>query len=94
MAKSIIKRLKYINQTLISMNRPDDVEPDCYLNIFTDGKILYGWKEYDYFKNRTNLKSNNWKLGCYYFMKFVPKEEEKHLGNDTTIIQRLKEAHV
>ena len=93
MVKSIIKRLKYISKIQISEYDKDNIEPICFLNIFTDGHINYGWKEYDYRINKP-LKSDNWKIGCYYFMKFIPKEEEKHSNQNTTIIQRLKETDV
>jgi len=93
MTKSIIKRLKYINQITISDYDKDNVEATCYLNIFADGDILYGWKEYDFFRDVSKLKSHNWKLGCYYFFKFIPKTIENHLKENTIIIQRLKESN-
>ena len=90
MTKSIIKRLKYISKIQISEYDKDSIEPICYLNIFIDGDIKYGWKEYDYRIGKP-LKSDNWKMGCYYVFKFVPKEFENHLGKETKIIQRIKE---
>ena len=92
MSKSIIKKLKYIRQICISMNKPDDVEPDCLLNIFSDRDTLYGWKEYDLFKNRHNLKSNAWELGYSYNFKFIPKDKDTYLNKPITIVQRLKES--
>lgn len=90
MCKSITKRLKYMAQICTSMNRPDDVEPDVYLNIFKDGETLYGWREYDYFKNR-DLKSNKIDLGTYYNIKFIPKDEIiTYRKQSVQIVHRLK----
>ena len=90
MSKTIIKRLKYINRVQTSTLDKDNIEPIDYVNIFKDGELLYGWKEYDMRVGKP-LKSENWKKGCYYGFSFVPKQEELVLGEKMTIIQRPKE---
>ena len=51
MSKSIIVRVKYIQQKQISGHDRDQIEPIVYLNIFKANNTLYGFKEYDYFRN-------------------------------------------
>ena len=95
MSKSIIERVKYIQQKQISENDRDQIEPIVYLNVFQsnvstqDNIILYGFKEYDYFRNGA-LKSKAWNLGCYMDLQFIKKDVEEYNKQKITIIQRAK----
>ena len=51
---------------------------------------MYGFKEYDYRMNKP-LKSDSWKAGYKYHLKFVPKDVETHCNYEVQIIQRVKE---
>jgi len=94
MSKSIIERVKYIQQKQISEIDRDQIEPIVYLNVFQsnlstkDNIILYGFKEYDYFRNGA-LKSKAWKLGDYMNIKFIPKDIEVYNNQKVLIIQRV-----
>ena len=89
--KTIGKQLRYTKKVQISEIDRDNIEPICWLNIFADNQNnLFGFKEYDYRMNQP-LKSDSWAIGHKYHLKFVPKDVEKHLNEDTTIIQRVKE---
>ena len=91
MIKSIGKKLRYNDKVQISDFDKDNIEPICYLNIFSDRLgNNFGWKEYDMRVNKP-LKSDSWKKGWNYHLNFMPKQIEKHLGMDITIIQRVKE---
>ncbi len=95
MSKSIIVRVKYIQQKQISEIDRDQIEPIVYLNVFQsslstqDNIILYGFKEYDYFRNGA-LKSKAWELGCYMDLQFIKKDVEEFNKQKITIIQRAK----
>ena len=95
MSKSIIVRVKYIQQKQISEIDRDQIEPIVYLNVFQsslstqDNIILYGFKEYDYFRNGA-LKSKAWELGCYMDLQFIKKDVEEFNKQKITIIQRPK----
>ena len=95
MSKSIIERVKYIQQKQISEIDRDQIEPIVYLNVFQsnlstkDNIILYGFKEYDYFRNGA-LKSKAWNLGCYMDLQFIKKDVEEYNKQQITIIQRAK----
>ena len=95
MSKSIIERVKYIQQKQISEIDRDQIEPIVYLNVFQsnlstkDNIILYGFKEYDYFRNGA-LKSKAWKLGCYMDLQFIKKDVEEYNKQKITIIHRPK----
>ena len=60
-----------------------------YLNIFKANDTLYGFKEYDYFRNGA-LKSKAWELGCYMDLQFIKKDVEEYNKQEITIIQRAK----
>jgi len=95
MSKSIIERVKYIQQKQISEIDRDQIEPIVYLNVFQsnlstkDNIILYGFKEYDYFRNSA-LKSKAWKLGCYMDLQFIKKDVQTINKQEMTIIHRPK----
>ena len=89
MSKSIIERVKYIQQKQISEIDRDQIEPIVYLNIFKANDTLYGFKEYDYFRNGA-LKSKAWELGCYMDLQFIKKDVEEYNKQQITIIQRAK----
>ena len=89
MPKSIIERVKYIEQKQISEYDRDQIEPIVYLNIFKANDTLYGFKEYDYFRNGA-LKSKAWNLGCYMDLQFIKKDVEEYNKQKITIIQRAK----
>ena len=89
MSKSIIERVKYIKQKQISEIDRDQIEPIVYLNIFKANDTLYGFKEYDYFRNGA-LKSKAWELGCYMDLQFIKKDVEEYNKQQITIIQRAK----
>ena len=89
MTKSIIQRVKYIEQKQISEHDRDQIEPIVYLNIFKANDTLYGFKEYDYFRNGA-LKSKAWNLGCYMDLQFIKKDVEEYNKQQITIIQRAK----
>ncbi len=95
MSKSIIVRVKYIQQKQISEIDRDQIEPIVYLNVFQsnlstqDNIILYGFKEYDYFRNSA-LKSKAWQLGSYMDLQFIKKDVEEFNEQKITIIQRPK----
>ena len=95
MSKSIVQRVKYISRHQISEIDRDQIEPIVYLNVFQsnlstkDNIILYGFKEYDYFRNGA-LKSKAWELGCYMDLQFIKKDVEKFNKQEITIIQRAK----
>ena len=95
MTKSIIQRVKYIEQKQISEIDRDQIDPVVYLNVFQsslstqDNIILYGFKEYDYFRNGA-LKSKAWELGCYMDLQFIKKDVEEYNKQEITIIQRAK----
>ena len=98
MSKSIIVRVKYISRQQISEIDRDQIEPIVYLNVFQsslstqDNIILYGFKEYDYFRNGT-LKSKAWDLGSYMDLQFIKKDVEEYNKQKITIIQRAKEVN-
>ena len=95
MSKSIIVRVKYISRQQISEMDYDQIDPVVYLNIFQsslstqDNIILYGFKEYDYFRNGA-LKSKAWDLGCYMDLQFIKKDVQTINKQEMTIIQRAK----
>ena len=88
MSKSIIQRVKYISRQQISEIDRDQIEPIVYLNIFKANDTLYGFKEYDYFRNGA-LKSKAWLLGSYMNIKFIPKNIEVYNNQKVLIIQRV-----
>ena len=98
MSKSIIVRVKYISRQQISEMDYDQIDPVVYLNIFQsslstqDNIILYGFKEYDYFRNGA-LKSKAWDLGSYMDLQFIKKDVEEYNKQKITIIQRAKEVN-
>ena len=95
MSKSIIVRVKYISRKQISEIDRDQIDPVVYLNVFQsslstqDNIILYGFKEYDYFRNGA-LKSKAWDLGCYMDLQFIKKDVQTINKQEMTIIQRAK----
>ena len=89
MSKSIIERVKYIEHKQISEYDRDQIDPIVYLNIFKANDTLYGFKEYDYFRNGA-LKSKAWELGCYMDLQFIKKDVEEFNKQKITIIQRPK----
>ena len=89
MSKSIIERVKYIEHKQISEYDRDQIDPIVYLNIFKANDTLYGFKEYDYFRNGA-LKSKAWELGCYMDLQFIKKDVEEYNKQKITIIQRPK----
>ena len=89
MSKSIIEKVKYISRHQISEIDRDQIEPIVYLNIFKANDTLYGFKEYDYFRNGA-LKSKAWELGCYMDLKFIKKDVEEFNKQKIIIIQRAK----
>jgi len=89
MSKSVIERVKYIQQKQISEIDRDQIEPIVYLNIFKANDTLYGFKEYDYFRNGA-LKSKAWELGSYMDLQFIKKDVEEYNKQKITIIQRAK----
>ena len=95
MSKSIIVRVKYISRKQISEIDRDQIDPVVYLNVFQsslstqDNIILYGFKEYDYFRNGA-LKSKAWDLGSYMDLQFIKKDVEEYNKQQITIIQRAK----
>lgn len=89
--KTIGKQLRYVKKTQISDFDKDNIEPICWLNIFADNQNnIFGYKEYDYRINKP-LRSDSWKLGHKYHLKFVPKDYERHCNSKVQIIQRVKE---
>ena len=88
MSKSIIVRVKYISRQQISEMDYDQIDPVVYLNIFKANDTLYGFKEYDYFRNGA-LKSKAWLLGSYMNIKFIPKNIEVYNNQKVLIIQRV-----
>ena len=98
MSKSIIVRVKYISRQQISEMDYDQIDPVVYLNVFQsslstqDNIILYGFKEYDYFRNGA-LKSKAWDLGSYMDLQFIKKDVEEYNKQKITIIQRAKEVN-
>ena len=89
MFKSIVQKVKYISRHQISEMDRDQIEPIVYLNIFKANDTLYGFKEYDYFRNGA-LKSKAWELGCYMDLQFIKKDVEEYNKQQITIIQRAK----
>jgi len=89
MSKSVIERVKYIEHKQISEYDKDQIDPIVYLNIFKANDTLYGFKEYDYFRNGA-LKSKAWELGCYMDLKFIKKDVEEFNKQKIIIIQRAK----
>ena len=95
MSKSIIEKVKYISRQQISEMDYDQIDPVVYLNVFQsslstqDNIILYGFKEYDYFRNGA-LKSKAWDLGSYMNLQFIKKDVEEYNKQKITIIQRAK----
>ena len=89
MPKSIIEKVKYISRHQISEIDRDQIEPIVYLNIFKANDTLYGFKEYDYFRNGA-LKSKAWELGSYMDLQFIKKDVEEYNKQKITIIQRAK----
>ena len=89
MPKSIIEKVKYISRQQISEIDRDQIEPIVYLNIFKANDTLYGFKEYDYFRNGA-LKSKAWELGSYMDLQFIKKDVEEFNKQEITIIQRAK----
>jgi hypothetical protein len=89
MFKSIVQKVKYISRHQISEMDRDQIEPIVYLNIFKANDTLYGFKEYDYFRNGA-LKSKAWNLGCYMDLQFIKKDVEEYNKQKITIIQRAK----
>ena len=92
MTKSIIQRVKYLKHLTISEYDKDQIDPIVYLNVFKDGDTLYGFKEYDYFRNGA-LKSKAWDLGSYMDLQFIKKDVEEYNKQKITIIQRAKEVN-
>ena len=92
MSKSIIERVKYISRQQISEMDYDQIDPVVYLNIFKADDTLYGFKEYDYFRNGA-LKSKAWDLGSYMDLQFIKKDVEEYNKEKITIIQRAKEVN-
>ena len=92
MSKSIIKKVKYVSRQQISEIDRDQIEPIVYLNIFKANDTLYGFKEYDYFRNGA-LKSKAWDLGSYMDLQFIKKDVEEYNKQKITIIQRAKEVN-
>ena len=92
MSKSIIEKVKYISRQQISEIDRDQIEPIVYLNIFKANDTLYGFKEYDYFRNGA-LKSKAWDLGSYMDLQFIKKDVEEYNKQQITIIQRAKEVN-
>ena len=98
MSKSIIEKVKYISRQQISEMDYDQIDPVVYLNVFQsslstqDNIILYGFKEYDYFRNGA-LKSKAWDLGSYMDLQFIKKDVEEYNKQKITIIQRAKEVN-
>ena len=88
MSKSIIEKVKYISRQQISEMDYDQIDPVVYLNIFKANDTLYGFKEYDYFRNGA-LKSKAWLLGSYMNIKFIPKNIEVYNNQKVLIIQRV-----
>ena len=94
MSKSIIEKVKYISRQQISEMDYDQIDPVVYLNVFQsslstqDNIILYGFKEYDYFRNGA-LKSKAWLLGSYMNIKFIPKDDEVINNVKYKIVQRV-----
>ena len=88
MSKSIIVRVKYISRQQISEMDYDQIDPVVYLNIFKANDTLYGFKEYDYFRNGA-LKSKAWLLGSYMNIKFIPKDDEVINNVKYKIVQRV-----
>ena len=89
MFKSIVQKVKYISRHQISEIDRDQIEPIVYLNIFKANDTLYGFKEYDYFRNGA-LKSKAWDLGSYMDLQFIKKDVEEYNKQKITIIQRAK----
>ena len=89
MFKSIVQKVKYISRHQISEMDRDQIEPIVYLNIFKANDTLYGFKEYDYFRNGA-LKSKAWNLGCYMDLQFIKKDVEEYNKQKITIIHRPK----
>ena len=89
MSKSIIEKVKYVSRQQISEMDYDQIEPIVYLNIFKANDTLYGFKEYDYFRNGA-LKSKAWDLGSYMDLQFIKKDGEEYNKQKITIIQRAK----
>ena len=51
--------------------------------------FLYGWKEYDYFRNG-NIKSKEWNFRDRMNVSFVPKDNCIHTyGEPIVVVQRL-----
>ena len=92
MSKSIIEKVKYISRHQISEIDRDQIEPIVYLNIFKANDTLYGFKEYDYFRNGA-LKSKAWLLGSYMNLQFIKKDVQEYNKQQITIIQRAKEVN-
>ena len=92
MSKSIIEKVKYISRQQISEIDRDQIEPIVYLNIFKANDTLYGFKEYDYFRNGA-LKSKAWNLGSYMDLQFIKKDVEEYNKQKIIIIQRAKEVN-
>ena len=92
MSKSIIEKVKYISRQQISEIDRDQIEPIVYLNIFKANDTLYGFKEYDYFRNGA-LKSKAWDLGSYMDLQFIKKDVEEYNKQKIIIIQRAKEVN-
>jgi hypothetical protein len=92
MSKSIIEKVKYISRQQISEIDRDQIEPIVYLNIFKANDTLYGFKEYDYFRNGA-LKSKAWELGSYMDLQFIKKDVEEYNKQKIIIIQRAKEVN-
>ena len=90
MNKSIVQKVKYISRKQISYDDKDQIEEVTYLNVFKFNKVLYGWKEYD-MRIGKPLKSDNWKLGSYMDLQFIPKDYyNAYNGQLVKIIQRPK----
>ena len=89
MSKSVIERVKYISRHQISEIDRDQIEPIVYLNIFKANDTLYGFKEYDYFRNGA-LKSKAWELGSYMNLQFIKKDIQTINKEEITIITRAK----
>jgi len=89
MSKSIVQRVKYLKHLTISEYDRDQIDPIVYLNVFKDGDTLYGFKEYDYFRNGA-IKSKEWELGSYMNLKFIKKDIQTINKEEITIITRAK----
>ena len=91
MKKTIKTEVIYERQIDITEPDRDRIGPIVYLNVFRSLKsnVLYGWKEYDYFRNG-NIKSKEWNFRDRMNVSFVPKDNCIHTyGEPIVVVQRL-----